>query len=184
MLIRMDHVRPSLGPIPQPRQPRTLIRVPKMAPMLWWPSAVPSCRAHSRGTPARPRRQAGRPGACGDSTTCAKRDVAAIYPAMSRTTTKPDVLRHRGRGPSFRDRLQRWKLRPRLDPARAGSVPALLTPTPGKGQSHAGIAVIHLLPGDGVATSRGWVVPAVHFETRASACCALTAYAPIRASSR
>jgi hypothetical protein len=28
MLIRMVHVRPSLGPIPQPRQPRTLIRVP------------------------------------------------------------------------------------------------------------------------------------------------------------
>ena len=40
-----------------------------MAPMLWGPSAVPSCRAHSRGTPARLRRQAGRPGAYGDSIT-------------------------------------------------------------------------------------------------------------------
>jgi hypothetical protein len=53
---------------------------------------------------ARPRRPARRPGAYGDSTTCAKCDVAATAPAMSRTTTKPDVLRHRGRGPSFRDR--------------------------------------------------------------------------------
>jgi hypothetical protein len=116
MLIRMVHVRPSLGPIP-PASPTPHAH----SRALRWPPRFGSHLPFH--LMARPRRPACRPGAYGDSTTCAKRVVAANAPAMSRTTTKPDVLRHRGRGPSFRDRLQRWKLRPRLDAGIATTAP-------------------------------------------------------------
>ena len=95
---------------PQPRQPRTLIRVPCDGPhalVAICRSVMPCSFARHAGpapTPSWPPWRLRR-------LDHALR-VTATAPAMSRTTTKLDVLRHRVRGPAFRDRLQRWKLHP------------------------------------------------------------------------
>ena len=172
MLIRMVHVRPSLGPIPQPRQPRTLIRVPCDGPH----ALVAICRpilpcsfARHAGPAATPSWPPWRLRRLDHALR-----VTATAPAMSRTTTEPDVLRHWGRCPSFRDRLQRWKLHPETRSRAARD-----RDRAGHSRTHArrfGTATIH--------AGFGWVALSACFETRASACFALTAYAPFRASPR
>jgi hypothetical protein len=115
MLIRMVHVRPSLGPIPQPRQPRTLIRVPKMAPMLWEPSAVPSDGPAT--TPSAPPWRLRRL----DHVCEARRD--RDLPGHVSHDRRAGRAATPGARPFIRDRLQRWKLRPRLDAGMATTAP-------------------------------------------------------------
>jgi hypothetical protein len=182
MLIRMVHVRPSLGPIPQPRQPRTLIRALKMAPMLWEPSAVPSDGPAT--TPSAPpwrlrrldhvceaRRDRDLPGHFSHDRRAGRTATPGARPFISRPPTALEATPEtRCRDGNHRAHVAK--------PHVVTLLAALHRDLPGHSRTHAwrfGTATIH--------AGFGWCALSACFETRASACCALTAYAPFRALS-
>jgi hypothetical protein len=186
MLIRMVHVRPSLGPIPQPRQPRTLIRVPCDGPhalgaicrsiilMPRWPGhdaqraalapAETRPRVRSATWPRPPRPCLARP----PSRTCSDTGGEALHSATASSA-----------GSYTRDSMPGCQPpRPRGEAARGHVACCRHRDLPGHSRTHArrfGTATIH--------AGFGWAALSACFETRASACCALTAYAPFRALS-